>query len=256
MDSQAKLDELEMLQSMYPDTVTVDMQDYTTCLEAPSSLRYSVTLERAVFEVMLPVQYPDNVPPEIRIRVEDHDRETQSTVQQTMADIIAREWSEGECVVLQCITQALELIEQAQETSPTVTTAVEPATVEDEEVIRMWYYAHHIYSKTKRSSMLQWSKEYCLTGFILPGKPGIICIEGLSKNCKEFNSLVRAMNWQLLKLQHEELHLKQGHFEGFRELIFDVHGHKGTHQDLGQFKDYLESVGLDEVFQILFKIGK
>ena len=38
--------------------------------------------------------------------------ETQSTVQQTMTSIIGREWCEGECVVLQCITQALELLQQ------------------------------------------------------------------------------------------------------------------------------------------------
>ena len=100
-----------------------------------------------MFEVTVPAEYPAKAQPEIRVRVEHHDRgsfynvfchsshwncprvhvkhkntflelttitslETQSTVQQTMQGIIGREWCEGECVVLQCITQALELLQQ------------------------------------------------------------------------------------------------------------------------------------------------
>ena len=104
--------------------------------------------------------------------------------------------------------------------------------------------------------MLQWSKELCLNGFILPGKPGIICVEGLKNNCKDFNSRVRAMNWQLLKLQHEEPSLSSVElkFENFKELIFDVHGRANNHQDLGQFREFLTGLGMENVFQVLFNV--
>ena len=42
---------------------------------------------------------------------------------------------------------------------------------------RYWIYSHHIYSKIKRKNILDMSKEYDLSGFCLPGKPGIICVE-------------------------------------------------------------------------------
>ena len=51
---------------------------------------------------------------------------------------------------------------------------------------RFWIFSHHIYSKTKRKCILEWSKEMNLKGFSLPGKPGVICAEGLQENCEEY----------------------------------------------------------------------
>ena len=44
-------------------------------------------------------------------------------------------------------------------------------------VSRYWIYSHHIYSKIKRRNILDMSREYDVTGFCQPGKPGIICVE-------------------------------------------------------------------------------
>ncbi|CAB4064936.1 unnamed protein product [Lepeophtheirus salmonis] len=43
---------------------------------------------------------------------------------------------------------------------------------------RLWIYSHHIYSKIKRKNILNLSKDYKVNGFSMPGKPGIICLEG------------------------------------------------------------------------------
>ena len=43
---------------------------------------------------------------------------------------------------------------------------------------RLWIYSHHIYSKVKRRDMLELARDCAVTGFSLPGKPGIICVEG------------------------------------------------------------------------------
>ena len=51
---------------------------------------------------------------------------------------------------------------------------------------RLWIYSHHIYNKTKRKNILEWSKELGLTGFSMPGKPGIVCVEGPQSACEEF----------------------------------------------------------------------
>lgn len=51
---------------------------------------------------------------------------------------------------------------------------------------RLWIYSHHIYNKTKRKNILEWSKELGLSGFSMPGKPGIVCVEGLHSACEEF----------------------------------------------------------------------
>ena len=51
---------------------------------------------------------------------------------------------------------------------------------------RMWIYSHHIYSKEKRKCILEWAKELHLTGFSMPGKPGVICVEGIQENCEDY----------------------------------------------------------------------
>jgi hypothetical protein len=47
----------------------------------------------------------------------------------------------------------------------------------------MWIHSHHIYSKSKMKNIEDWAKELNLTGFFLPGKPGLMCVEGLETNC-------------------------------------------------------------------------
>ena len=48
---------------------------------------------------------------------------------------------------------------------------------------RYWIYSHHIYSNEKRRNMAQLSDELELRGFVLPGKPGIVCVEGDDDDC-------------------------------------------------------------------------
>jgi hypothetical protein len=58
-----------------------------------------------------------------------------------------------------------------------------PATADDvraadgEEFCQYWIYSHHIYSKVKRRALQELAEQFRLTGFCLPGKPGIICVE-------------------------------------------------------------------------------
>ena len=67
------------------------------------------------------------------------------------------------------------------ETKSTSNDALKPCTF-----TRMWIYSHHIYSKEKRKCILEWAKELHLTGFSMPGKPGVICVEGIQENCEDY----------------------------------------------------------------------
>ena len=46
-------------------------------------------------------------------------------------------------------------------------------------MLRYWIYSHHIYSKVKRKDLQGLASDLRLTGFVLPGKPGVICVEVL-----------------------------------------------------------------------------
>ena len=45
--------------------------------------------------------------------------------------------------------------------------------------MRAWIYSHHIYNKCKRQNIVYLAKASQLTGFLAPGKPGLICAEGV-----------------------------------------------------------------------------
>ena len=258
--TQDKLDELEIIQSIYPDKIAVDNHDLVNCQDCARDpekmpiLRFNITFDQVHIAVTLPSAYPKSAPAEFRITWCSMTSKDESEFNALVKQVISE--NEGECVVHIIMTEAIEFL-SGLETDNQQTIILNENVEECISLYsRVWYYAHHIYSREKRTNMLQWSKELCLDGFILPGKPGIICVEGIISNCKEFNSRVRAMNWQLLKLQHEEPSLSSDDlkFKDFKELIFDVHGRANNHQDLGQFRTFLANLNMENVFQILFNI--
>lgn len=69
---------------------------------------------------------------------------------------------------------------------------------------RIWIYSHHIKSKRKRASIIENARDLHLTGFSLPGKPGIICVEGYQTDVQEFWRTIKAMKWQRIQIRLEE----------------------------------------------------
>ena len=129
----------------------------------------------------------------------------------------------------------------------------------EEKFSRYWIYSHHIYSKVKRKNILDLAAQYCLTGFCLPGKPGVICIEGEARNCSEWWSLVRSWNWQRLSIKVQEdltsedvdsLRL----FGKFEEIGVVKNTERSNHMDMGEFQKYLESHNCQWIFKELFSI--
>uniref|UniRef100_A0A1A8F9Z2 RWD domain containing 2B n=1 Tax=Nothobranchius korthausae TaxID=1143690 RepID=A0A1A8F9Z2_9TELE len=134
---------------------------------------------------------------------------------------------------------------------------------------RLWIYSHHIYNKSKRKNILEWSKELGLSGFSMPGKPGIVCVEGPQSACEEFWSRVKVLTWKKIMIRHrEDISLDRQSedsetiesvdslrkFTGFEEAMFDPHGNRGNHMDLGQLYQFLNDKGCCDVFQIYFGI--
>lgn len=129
----------------------------------------------------------------------------------------------------------------------------------DRHFCRMWLYMHHIYSKTKRRDILSLASELDLTGFMLPGKPGVVCVEGNVRNTKEFYNILRRWNWKSISCRKREVVPDrdisvQRKITGFQELGLDTHGPRQNHMDMGQFLDYLRHHGLEYMFKTLFGV--
>lgn len=91
-----------------------------------------------------------------------------------------------------CILSAVQWINDNAQTYITKSVPVsdpkkEESLMQSKEIFtRLWIYSHHIYNKIKRKNILEWARELNLSGFSMPGKPGIVCVEGLQAACNEF----------------------------------------------------------------------
>uniref|UniRef100_A0A1I8NMY6 RWD domain-containing protein n=1 Tax=Stomoxys calcitrans TaxID=35570 RepID=A0A1I8NMY6_STOCA len=127
---------------------------------------------------------------------------------------------------------------------------------------RLWIYSHHIKSKTKRQEIVKQSRNLDLSGFSRPGKPGIICVEGLKDHTQTFWQIIKGMRWQKITIckvesmrnHREKLDLLR-RFEGFKEQLFceDVENENAV-MNMGLFIKYLEAHKSDYMKKELFGI--
>ena len=119
---------------------------------------------------------------------------------------------------------------------------------------RLWIYSHHIYNTEKRKNIINWAHELNLNGFSVPGKPGIICVEGEENDVEEYWTRLRKLTWKRLQLKEKEclggIDEARLCFNQFQELDFLLNNQgKG---DFGQFYQYLQDRQLEKMFHLFF----
>ncbi|XP_075053232.1 RWD domain-containing protein 2B [Mixophyes fleayi] len=287
-EAEAQISELDLLSSMFPteeefavcdQLALVELRDYAekrTTLTPTFKIQFTLTVKledsdaanvQQVLSLhcLYPPQYP-NVPPEIVIRSPSLVRSQQA---QLNSDLNA--YLRSSCNGDACILSATEWVKDNAATylNTVSSTDDQPGIQTSEEAIftRLWIYSHHIYNKNKRKYILEWSKELGLSGFSMPGKPGIVCVEGAQGPCEEFWSRIRKLTWKRILIRHREdsplsccasdtllAIQKLRKFPPLEEKAFDVHGTRGNHMDLGQLYQFLQEKGCAEVFPMYFGI--
>lgn len=280
-----QLDEIEALQSIYsrPGEFTIEDYNAFTCLKGfiqdghsnhPKCIECTVhlTIENSLTTVggetefdievncRLSTGYPTTLYPEVHIHSDSLTRKGQDDLNKDLQAFISNELVLGNACLLSVIEWARE--KACQHYSPPVLISqLEEEAIEPNEFCRMWLYMHHIYSKTKRRNILSLASELDVTGFCLPGKPGVVCIEGDSSQTKQFYDILRRWNWKSVTCRKRELVKdvqnvdSERKIAGFNELFFDTHGQRSNHMDLGQFRDYLRTHELEYMFKDLFGVS-
>ena len=62
-------------------------------------------------------------------------------------------------------------------------------------VDRVWYWLPSLSTREKRNDIVQAAPGWSLTGFVLAGKPGIICLEGTERNVDGYMNWIKAVSW-------------------------------------------------------------
>ncbi|XP_065370402.1 RWD domain-containing protein 2A [Calliphora vicina] len=152
--------------------------------------------------------------------------------------------------VLSWIQEEIEMLIQrdASEFETNDTNVESNAVNELVDFERLWIYSHHLKSKTKRQEIVKQSRNLDLSGFSRPGKPGIICVEGLKECTQEFWRIIKGMHWQKIFVCKVEASRKSRErmddlrrFNGFKEQLFcdDMENEEGV-MNMGLFLKYLE----------------
>ncbi|TEA32435.1 hypothetical protein DBR06_SOUSAS4710066, partial [Sousa chinensis] len=281
--AEAQLSELDLLASMFPGVNELIVNDQLAlaelkdCIEKrtmegrSSKVYFTITMNLDIAEeavvmfslaCVLPFKYPA-VLPEITVRSVLLSRSQQAQLNTDLTTYLQKN-----CLGDVCILNATEWVREhasdyvSKDNTPS---PVPGSTVQPVDLIltRLWIYSHHIYNKCKRKNILEWAKELSLSGFSMPGKPGIVCVEGPQSACEEFWSRLRKLNWKRILIRHrediafdgtnEEME-RQRKFSVFEEKVFSVNGARGNHMDFGQLYQFLNAKGCGDVFQMLFGV--
>lgn len=196
-----QLCELEVLRSMFPAEGELVLDD--PCSEAdlrewaekgaagrpPATISYTLKIKPYLSEESIevsfsfPHEYPGSEPAEVYLRSPKMSREQRSEVNARLGDFL-KELEPGELLASHVVAWVQELDIASEEAANKETRSpkkeVKP---KDSTFARFWLYSHHIYSKIKRRNILDLAPDFNLTGFCMPGKPGIVCLEGSLRDC-------------------------------------------------------------------------
>lgn len=268
-----QMSELELLKSMYPnpeDIVITDKEvfrdiqnfldnktDYT-----PNHLDFVINLLvnelKLEICVNLPSLYP-NEEPDIYVRCNQLNRQQEKRLNTDLTEHMKSNYQTDVCLYT-VISWLQENVDNF-----TIKTALDDKSQVDEEAraveykfVRYWIFSHHIYNKRKREDIVKKAKDLKLTGFCLPGKPGVICIEGMDSDCNEWWKDIKSMSWKKIGIRKTEVfepseQKNQQKFIKFEELHFqNAASRLNKHADMSGLSKYLEERGLMQAFNDLF----
>jgi hypothetical protein len=279
-----QLSEIEILQSMFTEGKELDIdlaslaeiQDYLSgSKNKPNRIEFTLKLFLSItadtqslnnqdcLEVnfCLPQTYPHEMP-QVSVKSCSFTREIQRELNESTKEFL-RTLEPGELCVVTIVQwlqdtwpdfyeRSIVKLTKCKETQHAK--AGNKETQKEQSFSRIWLYMHHIYSKTKRKHIIDWANESKLTGFSLPGKPGVVCVEGECRVAEEYFSRLRHLNWKKITCRHKEEGIRQRKFGDFKELVFHVHGSADDRMDFGEFFQFLTKHDLGEMFKILFGI--
>ncbi|NXS18747.1 RWD2B protein, partial [Mystacornis crossleyi] len=224
-EAEIQISELDLLSSMFPyeeefavtdQLALAELKHYVEneSAEVPSSkVQFILNVKAEVpnasmvefsMACALPFKYP-TVLPEITVRSSLLSRSQQILLNSDLKTYLIQNFS-GE----PCMLSAREWVKDhaaayidkdLSSSSMTASDATQPRVTV---FTRLWIYSHHIYNKQKRKNIIDWAKELSLSGFCMPGKPGVVCVEGLQSSCEEFWSRVRRLTWKRILIRHRE----------------------------------------------------
>ncbi|KAJ5715603.1 uncharacterized protein N7483_012784 [Penicillium malachiteum] len=127
------------------------------------------------------------------------------------------------------------------------------------QMVRVWFYFPSLSTREKRDDMVNLAPSYSLTGFVLAGKPGVLCLEGGSTDIDSYMSFIKTHSWGDIPSHQKKVSERfrqtteiQRVFSGMEEItnsLGERGGQRANRGDMQAFEVWLGSKGLQEAFE-------
>lgn len=131
--------------------------------------------------------------------------------------------------------------------------------VECATLLRVWFYFPSLSTREKRKDLVTYAARYGLTGFVLAGKPGMLCLEGTSKDVDDYMNAIKNESWgdipshqkKVSERFREECGVEGRKFEDMTEITDQLGEKRGARKnrgDMAALEAFLKEKGVGESF--------
>ncbi|KAF2207471.1 hypothetical protein CERZMDRAFT_88508 [Cercospora zeae-maydis SCOH1-5] len=132
------------------------------------------------------------------------------------------------------------------------------ATHDTSPLVRVWFYFPSISTREKRDDIVNYAPSYGLTGFLLAGKPGILCLEGNAQKIDSYMNFIKTQSWGDIPPQHKKVserlrEMGENTARVFAEMeeitdSIDKRGARGNRGNMQAVEAWLDERGLKDAF--------
>ncbi|EAW08581.1 DUF1115 domain protein [Aspergillus clavatus NRRL 1] len=125
-------------------------------------------------------------------------------------------------------------------------------------IVRVWFYFPSLSTREKRDDLVNHAPDYGLTGFVLAGKPGVLCLEGESPQIDAYMKFIKTHSWgdipshqKKVSERFRETENVQRAFSGMEEItdsLGERSGHRANRGDMQALEAWLQLRGLHAAF--------
>ncbi|KZP31644.1 hypothetical protein FIBSPDRAFT_944715 [Athelia psychrophila] len=128
-----------------------------------------------------------------------------------------------------------------------------------ERLERVWFWFPSLSTKEKRRDLVEYAPRFGLTGFVLAGKPGLLCLEGDGRQVDRYMAAIKSESWGDIpsyqkkvteRLRNPLLSSASRQFTSMTEIthLIPQHGQHNHRGDMTEVKRLMEEWGVGDDF--------
>lgn len=204
--SERRGDEIEAVQSYLSaedGCIRVESEDEGGWITASLSLPTKLRGQRVEVRIRMPPKYPGHACLEVSQVAcncsRDEERELHRAAEAACGD------DESVLSVADAVESEISRIERSQQCGKGQQEGTAPSSSSLGRAVmkRAACWSHHIVNEKKRRTIFSWAGKLEIAGFLKPGYPGIIIVEGPKEGLDEFLRRLKTLRWKAFQVRPE-----------------------------------------------------